>query len=273
VSKDVALHLTQLDSALEELKEIVSADGIGLHLVWDGTTALVTVDLADADCHGCVLPPDALRSVIQARLQPSLPVGASLVVHDGRRLSGQVGVAPTSILVLDPTGRPEGGNPDPGPDAGSVAGRVVGFRVDILWRSWDWVSDEWQSRFAEYGARVEQFRHVQGLAGPEGAEHHSSFARFIDGLDVAVVGLGNCGSCTSWTIKDAVAAADSGCATVAVVTAEFEGLGRALAAQYGRPNLRLVVLPYPLDTRPEHEVRDLARERFVGLTETLGAVL
>ncbi len=257
-------------AALEQLQATVRADGIALNLDWAGQTALVAVDLADVECADCVLPPDTLRTVIEDRLTPALPAGASLVVSDSRTATMETAGRPTTIVVLDPTARPEGGNPDSGPDVGPVAGRVVGFRTDILWRSWDWVTDEWQTVLAAEGANVADFRHIQGLAGPEGAEHHGAFSRFLDGLDVAVVGLGNCGSCTSWTIKDAVAAADSGCATVAVVTEEFEALGRTLAAQYGRPNLRFLVLPYPLDTRPEAEVRDLARDRFATLGQVLG---
>jgi Fe-S cluster biogenesis protein NfuA len=272
VSNDTGLSTAQLDGVLDHLRENVRADGILLHLDWDGATALVTVDFADVDCEECVLPPGTLQSIIEARLQPNLPDGASLVVRDSRSTDPRTDAAPPSTLVLDPTGRPEGGNPDRGPDAGSIAGRTVGFRVDILWRSWDWVADEWQKCLANSGATTQMFRHIQGLAGAEGAEHHSAFAHFLSSLDVAIVGLGNCGSCTSWTIKDAVAAADRGCATVAVVTSEFEGLGRTLAAQYGRPNLRFLVLPYPLDTRPETEVRDLARKCFPQLSEVLGIV-
>jgi hypothetical protein len=263
------LDRSRLEAALEELQATVRADGVALHLGWEGETALVSVDLGDVECADCVLPPDALRAVIEGRLAPSLPAGTSLAVLDSRTAPVEA-AGPTTIVVLDPTAQPEGGNPDSGPDAGPVAGRAVGFRTDILWRSWDWVTDEWQTALAAEGANVAEFRHIQGLAGPEGAEHHGAFSRFLDGLDVAVVGLGNCGSCTSWTIKDAVAAADSGCATVAVVTEEFEALGRTLAAQYGRPNLRILVLPYPLDTRPEPEVRELARARFAELGQVLG---
>jgi Fe-S cluster biogenesis protein NfuA len=260
----------QLEVALDDLKASVRADGVVLDLQWEDSTAVVSVDVAGADCQECVLPPATLRTIVEARLSPALPDGSALVVRDLRDFGPVDEAAPGSILVLDPTGRPEGGNPDPGPDAGSVAGRTVGFRVDALWRSWDWVTQEWDRALAAGGARTRQFRHIQGLAGPEGAEHHSAFAHFLQGLDVAVVGLGNCGSCTSWTVKDAVAAADQGVATVAVVTAEFETLGRTLAAQYGRPNLRFLVLPYPLDTRPEEEVRDVARTHFAELGEVLG---
>ncbi len=44
-----------------------------------------------------------------------------------------------------------------------------------------------------------------------------------------------------------------------------------MAANAGRQALRVHVLPYPLETRPEGEVRDVAREHFSRLIKTLGA--
>ena len=57
---------------------------------------------------------------------------------------------------------------------------------------------------------------------------------------------------------------------VAVVTQEFEGLARTMAKNAGRSGLRLLVLPYPLDTLPEHEVRQIAKDHFGGLLQALG---
>jgi peptidyl-tRNA hydrolase len=87
---------------------------------------------------------------------------------------------------------------------------------------------------------------------------------------VVIVGLGNCGSCTSWTIHDAVHALQRGRSTIAVATQHFEQLGRGIAAQKGRRGLRVHVLPYPLDTRPEAEVREIARSHYPALLEGLG---
>ena len=57
---------------------------------------------------------------------------------------------------------------------------------------------------------------------------------------------------------------------VVVVTQEFEALAERMAANAGRPGLRTLVLPYPLDTRPEEEVRTIARERHRSLLRALG---
>jgi len=58
---------------------------------------------------------------------------------------------------------------------------------------------------------------------------------------------------------------------VAVVTAEFEALAHTMAANAGRSGLRVHVLPYPLDTLPEDDVRKIAIEHWPLVLETLGA--
>ena len=55
------------------------------------------------------------------------------------------------------------------------------------------------------------------------------------------------------------------------MTAEFEHLAHAMAANAGRAGLRVLVLPYPLEARPEPEVRAIARDHWPQLLETLGA--
>jgi hypothetical protein len=55
------------------------------------------------------------------------------------------------------------------------------------------------------------------------------------------------------------------------VTAEFEQLAHTMAANAGRLGLRVHVLPYPLESRPEGEVRQIARDHWPRLLRTLGA--
>jgi hypothetical protein len=45
-----------------------------------------------------------------------------------------------------------------------------------------------------------------------------------------------------------------------------------MAANAGRSGLRVHVLPYPLETRPEDEVREIARQHWPLLLKTLGAL-
>jgi hypothetical protein len=54
------------------------------------------------------------------------------------------------------------------------------------------------------------------------------------------------------------------------VTEEFETLARTMAANAGRSGLRILTLPYPLDTLPEGEVREIGRANHRPLLRTLG---
>jgi hypothetical protein len=65
-------------------------------------------------------------------------------------------------------------------------------------------------------------------------------------------------------------ALSGGKAAVAVVTQEFEALAHTMAANAGRPGLRVVVLPYPLETRPEEEVRSVARDHWRPFLRSVG---
>jgi hypothetical protein len=69
-----------------------------------------------------------------------------------------------------------------------------------------------------------------------------------------------------------VAVASEGKTAVVVVTAEFEQLAHTMAANAGRPGLRVLVLPYPLETRPEAEVREIANDHWDALMDALGAI-
>jgi hypothetical protein len=55
------------------------------------------------------------------------------------------------------------------------------------------------------------------------------------------------------------------------VTAEFEHLAHTMAANAGRAALRVHVLPYPLESRPEADVRAIADQHWDRLLEALGA--
>jgi hypothetical protein len=43
-----------------------------------------------------------------------------------------------------------------------------------------------------------------------------------------------------------------------------------MAANAGRPGLRVVVLPYPLETKPEKEVRSVARDNWRPFLRSVG---
>ena len=64
--------------------------------------------------------------------------------------------------------------------------------------------------------------------------------------------------------------AQRGTTAVVVVTEEFLALAHTMAANAGRSGLRVHALPYPLETRPESEVRAIAVQHWPLLLATLG---
>jgi hypothetical protein len=175
-------------------------------------------------------------------------------------------------LVLDPTASRDDDNPSPGPDAGLLAGKRIGIRVDNIWRAWDWISEQWAEKFRAAGAEVSFWR-CYGRSGDEGERMDRELKAWLETLDVAVVGLANCGSCTGWTVRDAITAANAGLPTTAIATANFEAFAKTIARRGGRSGLRVHVLPYPLNERERDEVTAVGEAFFPSLLEIMGARL
>jgi hypothetical protein len=84
----------------------------------------------------------------------------------------------------------------------------------------------------------------------------------LTGTDLVFVGLGDCGSCTSWAIHDAVAIESSGTPTIAVCTTPFELFARAQATVLGFPDLRILVLEHPIAELTDEEVAAKTAQGF-----------
>jgi hypothetical protein len=175
--------------------------------------------------------------------------------------------------VLDPTTARADDITSAGPDAGSLSGKVIGIRVDQMWRAWDWISEIWAEAFRKAGAADVKFWRSCGRSGEEGERMDKELKAFLASIDIAVVGLANCGSCTGWTVHDALAAAAAGLPTVAVATANFEEFAHTVAKRGGRSGLRVHVLPYPLNERFREDVDPVALHHFPLLIQTMGAVV
>ena len=172
------------------------------------------------------------------------------------------------VVALSPSPGVPDSTDDPGPSLESIEGTTIGFRVEWIWPAYHHAVDEWQKRLAARGANVVIWEadHTlhQGLSEVDGTQ------RFIDSVDFAIVGLANCGSCTSWAVHDTVKVARNGKGAVCVVTAEFEEFARHISTRVGRPGMRFHVLPFPFVTLPEAQIREIAVEHFGGLLRACG---
>lgn len=150
-----------------------------------------------------------------------------------------------------------------------LAGARVGIRADAAWRSWQHIGARWAKRFEEAGATTEMVLTGAQVGDPRAGDR-VTIDRLAREVDVALVGLGTCGSCTSYTIADAVALEAAGRPVIAVVCEEFATHGRNMARHLGHGDLKILVVPYPLEARPADELDAIADEYYPRALALLG---
>jgi hypothetical protein len=224
-----------------------------------------------------VLPPDQLRTTIAAALHRDTGEAVAVLLHDPREAPATatpVTNGGDGFVVLDPCGiAPDDGEIDAGPDVGPLAGKTVAIRHDVLWPAFDWTVEEWTALLEGAGAKVLAWKRAQGLKDDALADADAALEEMLAQSDAAISGLANCGSCTSWSVRDGLIAANKGLPTTVIATAHFEPLAHLLAADGGRAGLRVTVLPYPYSTLDEPTVRAHAKDAFPQLLSQLGATV
>jgi hypothetical protein len=95
-------------------------------------------------------------------------------------------------IILDPRAEPrERDEESPTYSVGGpIAGKVVGLRLDEVWRSYVAVVDEWEKLLVADGA-IPKVLWVGERVGAEGERTRSDLDEWSRLIDVGVVGLGN----------------------------------------------------------------------------------
>jgi hypothetical protein len=171
--------------------------------------------------------------------------------------------APSTVQIMSPVPQAAVDRASVPPPLRSLQGRVVGLRIE--WTNFGIFLDRFEQRLLEDADVVTKRwdlimdKRVQGRA--DRAPRKAEFEAFAAGIDTAIVGLAACGSCTAWSIDDAVNLIARGIPTVVVATDEFEGLCRSLAKFHGYPDLPLLIVPHPFHTLQEDVVLSNAEEK------------
>lgn len=150
-----------------------------------------------------------------------------------------------------------------------LAGLRVGLRHEGSWRSWMFIASEWERFLRRDGAEpiVVQTGERIGTEGDATAEAVSSWTAAVD---CGISGLGTCGSCTSWSVHDAVSLERAEKPAIAAVCTEFVPHARNMATHLGHPDLKVLELPYPLEGRPQDEWEQVAIEHYPTFLKLLG---
>ena len=89
--------------------------------------------------------------------------------------------------------------------------------------------------------------------GPEGLSANAAipcapdiFERLLAEADVVITGAADCGSCTAYSVTDAIELEKAGKPAVVVTTTKFAPIAETLAASFGLADTRRLVLPHPI---------------------------
>ena len=117
-------------------------------------------------------------------------------------------------------------------------------------------------------ASVNYYVKTHGFSSDAPAE---LIARMVEENDIVLTAIGDCGSCCSCCIRDAIALEDRGLPTAPIITTEFVNETRLTRQAVGMPSLRPVVISHPVSSITEEEVaervaviREQAREVWLG---------
>jgi hypothetical protein len=114
--------------------------------------------------------------------------------------------------------------------------------------------------------------------GPQGLSANAAipvapdiFERLLAEADVVITGAADCGSCTAYSVHDAIELEKAGTPAVVVTTTKFEPIAVTLSASFGLADVRKLVLPHPIGGTDEptlHQWADAAADRLISLFTT-----
>ena len=114
--------------------------------------------------------------------------------------------------------------------------------------------------------------------GPQGLSANAAipvaddiFERLLAEADVVITGAADCGSCTAYSVHDAIELEKAGKPAVVVTTTKFEPIAVTLSAAQGLPETRKLVLPHPIGGTDEATLNgwaDAAADRLISLFTT-----
>ena len=171
-----------------------------------------------------------------------------------------------TIIVLDPTAKPRSREFKMAVRPDNIEGKVLAF----LWNTkpnGNVLLDRFAQRLNERYHFTQMVNRVKPSASLPATED------VLDELsarcDFVVIAIGDCGSCTSYVIHDAIKLEKRGIPTVSICSHEFAYLSRVQAQGLGMPHLAIVIIPHPIGGIDPKEV---ARKADDALDDMIAAL-
>jgi hypothetical protein len=145
-----------------------------------------------------------------------------------------------------------------------LRGRRVGLLANTKRNAEEFLDAVADLLAAEHGAADVLRRRKNSITDPVPAE---ILAELVDGCDVVVVGVGDCGSCSASAIADGIALEAAGVPAVVICSDAFTVSADAMAELQGRPGYDYVTTAHPVAPLDADGVRERAR---LALPEIVG---
>ena len=87
--------------------------------------------------------------------------------------------------------------------------------------------------------------------------------------EVVILGLGDCGSCSSWVILDAIRLEKLGVPTISICSTSFSDFSHELARAHGAENLSIVKIQHPIAGTSVSEIQEKTRQILPRIKELL----
>ena len=151
------------------------------------------------------------------------------------------------------------------------ATQLTGARVAVInngWMSMTRIAKLLAERLpADYGVASVQVYVVE----PNGGATQEVLRAVAEDADVAIVGLANCGGCTSWSVQNQVDLMRRGVYSVLLVTERYKKLAEVIRRGRGLSEAPFVVLPITEETEYGNELTmdEIAARALSGAVELL----
>lgn len=87
--------------------------------------------------------------------------------------------------------------------------------------------------------------------------------------EIVILALGDCGSCSSWVILDAIRLEKLGIPTISICSDSFSDFAHELAGAHGAKNLNIICVEHPIAGTSDHEIREKTMKILPTLKKTL----
>ena len=121
----------------------------------------------------------------------------------------------------------------------------------------------------EYLGEILEKKEIILVNKPAGAPASDHQLKKASEGEIVILALGDCGSCSSWVILDAIRLEKLGIPTISICSDSFSDFAHDLAGAHGAKNLNIICVEHPIAGTSDHEIHEKTMKIMPTLKKTL----